>query len=144
MESCFCSSFLMVGLWIAVCWLMTVNCRYWLRIRRFSLVFWLRERGRKWDLVASSCFYLYHVSVLLTPGNIKTKKALPPLYTYMFMVLVRFRIEIICVLVDGRVFNDLRLCMTFQLIPCLVIPVMAVLLPPKYTHSRFWLWATGF
>ncbi|KAL9810074.1 hypothetical protein AtNW77_Chr5g0095571 [Arabidopsis thaliana] len=43
----------------------------------------------------------------------------------------------------ARVFNDLRLCMTFQLIPCLVIPVMAVLLPPKYTHSRFWLWATA-
>ncbi|XP_010453247.1 PREDICTED: uncharacterized protein LOC104735201 [Camelina sativa] len=43
----------------------------------------------------------------------------------------------------ARVFNDLRLCMTFQLIPCLVIPVMTVLLPPKYTHSRFWLWATA-
>ncbi|KAH0861043.1 hypothetical protein HID58_089304 [Brassica napus] len=50
---------------------------------------------------------------------------------------------IICVLVDGRVFNDLRLCLTFQLIPCLAIPVMTVLLPPKYTHSRFWLLATA-
>ncbi|KAF2577010.1 hypothetical protein F2Q68_00006445 [Brassica cretica] len=45
--------------------------------------------------------------------------------------------------VDGRVFNDLRLYMTFQLIPCLAIPLMTVLLPPKYTHSRFWLLATG-
>ncbi|CAL9230011.1 unnamed protein product [Arabidopsis halleri] len=43
----------------------------------------------------------------------------------------------------ARVFNDLRLCMTFQLIPCLAIPVMTVLLPPKYSHSRFWLWATA-
>ncbi|CAA7039802.1 unnamed protein product [Microthlaspi erraticum] len=43
----------------------------------------------------------------------------------------------------ARVFNDLRLCMTFQLIPCLAIPVMAVLLPPKYTHSKFWLCATA-
>ncbi|CAN8236667.1 unnamed protein product [Cochlearia groenlandica] len=43
----------------------------------------------------------------------------------------------------ARVFNDLRLCMTFQLIPCLVIPVLTVLLPPKYTHSSFWLWATA-
>ncbi|KFK25448.1 hypothetical protein AALP_AA8G116500 [Arabis alpina] len=42
----------------------------------------------------------------------------------------------------ARVFNDLRLCMTFQLIPCLAIPIMTVLLPPKYTHSKFWLWAT--
>ncbi|CAN6865544.1 unnamed protein product [Brassica oleracea] len=43
----------------------------------------------------------------------------------------------------ARVFNDLRLCLTFQLIPCLAIPVMTVLLPPKYTHSRFWLLATA-
>ncbi|XP_018446742.1 uncharacterized protein LOC108818307 isoform X1 [Raphanus sativus] len=43
----------------------------------------------------------------------------------------------------ARVFNDLRLCMTFQLIPCLAIPIMTVLLPPKYTHSRFWLLATA-
>ncbi|KAG7554978.1 hypothetical protein ISN44_As11g011700 [Arabidopsis suecica] len=43
----------------------------------------------------------------------------------------------------ARVFNDLRLCMTFQLIPCLAIPVMTVLLPPKYSHSRFWLWAAA-
>uniref|UniRef100_A0A0D3BLA4 Uncharacterized protein n=1 Tax=Brassica oleracea var. oleracea TaxID=109376 RepID=A0A0D3BLA4_BRAOL len=50
---------------------------------------------------------------------------------------------IICVLVDGRVFNDLRLYMTFQLIPCRAIPLITVLLPPKYTHSRFWLLATG-
>ncbi|KAG2299074.1 hypothetical protein Bca52824_035546 [Brassica carinata] len=40
---------------------------------------------------------------------------------------------IICVLVDGKVFNDLRLCMTFQLIPCLAIPFMTVLLPPKFS-----------
>lgn len=33
--------------------------------------------------------------------------------------------------------------MTFQLILCLTIPLMTVLLPPKYTHSRFWLLATG-
>ncbi|CAF1711402.1 unnamed protein product, partial [Brassica napus] len=50
---------------------------------------------------------------------------------------------IICVLVDGRVFNDLRLYMTFQLIPCLAIPLITVLLPPKYTHSRLWLLATA-
>ncbi|XP_018446743.1 uncharacterized protein LOC108818307 isoform X2 [Raphanus sativus] len=30
-----------------------------------------------------------------------------------------------------------------QLIPCLAIPIMTVLLPPKYTHSRFWLLATA-
>ncbi|KAJ4708198.1 Alkaline phytoceramidase (aPHC) [Melia azedarach] len=43
----------------------------------------------------------------------------------------------------ARIFNDFRLCMTFQLIPCLAIPVMVFFLPPKYTHSRFWIYAAG-
>ncbi|OMO66943.1 hypothetical protein CCACVL1_20907, partial [Corchorus capsularis] len=42
----------------------------------------------------------------------------------------------------ARTFNDLRLCMTFQLIPCIAIPIMTFLFPPKYTHSRYWLWIT--
>ncbi|KAK4787141.1 hypothetical protein SAY86_010974 [Trapa natans] len=42
-----------------------------------------------------------------------------------------------------RTFNDLRLRMMFQLIPCAVIPFMSLLFPAKYTHSRYWLWATG-
>ncbi|XP_038698878.1 uncharacterized protein LOC119996357 isoform X2 [Tripterygium wilfordii] len=47
------------------------------------------------------------------------------------------------VAVDCRTFNDLRLCMMFQLIPCIAIPTMNFLFPPKYTHSRFWIWAAG-
>ncbi|KAG6770527.1 hypothetical protein POTOM_026212 [Populus tomentosa] len=43
----------------------------------------------------------------------------------------------------ARTFNDLRLCMMFQLIPCVAIPAMTFLYPPKYTHSRYWLWAAG-
>ncbi|XP_044463531.1 uncharacterized protein LOC123194406 [Mangifera indica] len=43
----------------------------------------------------------------------------------------------------ARIFNDFRLCMTFQLIPCIAIPGMAFLFPPKYTHSRCWLYAAG-
>ncbi|KAF5748321.1 hypothetical protein HS088_TW04G00273 [Tripterygium wilfordii] len=43
----------------------------------------------------------------------------------------------------ARTFNDLRLCMMFQLIPCIAIPTMNFLFPPKYTHSRFWIWAAG-
>ncbi|KAI4379656.1 hypothetical protein MLD38_005927 [Melastoma candidum] len=42
-----------------------------------------------------------------------------------------------------RTFNDLRLRMMFQLIPCIVIPFMTLLFPPKYTHSRYWLLAAG-
>ncbi|PKI70700.1 uncharacterized protein LOC116201540 isoform X2 [Punica granatum] len=42
-----------------------------------------------------------------------------------------------------RTFNDLRLRMMFQLIPCALIPFMSFLFPSKYTHSRYWLWAAG-
>ncbi|XP_010242225.1 PREDICTED: uncharacterized protein LOC104586633 [Nelumbo nucifera] len=42
-----------------------------------------------------------------------------------------------------RSFNDLRLCMMFHLIPCIAIPTMTFVFPPKYTHSRYWLWAAG-
>lgn len=42
-----------------------------------------------------------------------------------------------------RTCDDLRLCMMFQLIPCVAIPGIAFRYPPKYTHSRYWLWAAG-
>ncbi|RYR22664.1 hypothetical protein Ahy_B03g067972 isoform D [Arachis hypogaea] len=31
-----------------------------------------------------------------------------------------------------------------QFAPCIAIPLMAILLPPMYTHSTYWLWAAGF
>ncbi|KAJ4833785.1 hypothetical protein Tsubulata_014698 [Turnera subulata] len=43
----------------------------------------------------------------------------------------------------ARTFNDLRLCMMFQLIPCAAIPAISILGSPKYTHSKYWLWAGG-
>ncbi|CAK9144741.1 unnamed protein product [Ilex paraguariensis] len=42
-----------------------------------------------------------------------------------------------------RNLNDLRMCMMFQLIPCIAIPCVTLLYPPKYTHSRYWLLAAG-
>lgn len=47
-------------------------------------------------------------------------------------------------MIYARTFNDFRLCMTFQLIPTVVIPCIAYLFPPKYTYSRCWLYAAGF
>lgn len=43
-----------------------------------------------------------------------------------------------------RFFNDLRPYGLVQFVPCIAIPVMAILLPPMYTHSTYWLWAAGF
>ncbi|ONI33213.1 hypothetical protein PRUPE_1G411500 [Prunus persica] len=39
---------------------------------------------------------------------------------------------------DSRVTWD-----TLPLIPCIAIPGMCFVFPPKYTHSRYWLWAGG-
>lgn len=40
-------------------------------------------------------------------------------------------------------FDDLRPYALIQFVPCIAIPVMAILLPPMYTHSSYWLWAAG-
>ncbi|XP_065635689.1 uncharacterized protein LOC112015901 [Quercus suber] len=41
-------------------------------------------------------------------------------------------------------FDDLRPYALIQFVPCIAIPVMAILLPPMYTHSSYWLWAAVF
>lgn len=43
-----------------------------------------------------------------------------------------------------RYFDDLRPYALVQFVPCIAIPAMTILLPPKYTHSVYWLWAAGF
>lgn len=43
-----------------------------------------------------------------------------------------------------RFFDDLRPYAVVQFVPIIAIPVMAILLPPMYTHSTYWLWAAGF
>nr|KYP63174.1 hypothetical protein KK1_017741 [Cajanus cajan] len=40
-------------------------------------------------------------------------------------------------------FDDLRPYALIQFVPCIAIPLMAILLPPMYTHSTYWLWAAG-
>ncbi|KAF5467986.1 hypothetical protein F2P56_012184 [Juglans regia] len=43
----------------------------------------------------------------------------------------------------GRAYNDLRLCMAFQLIPSIAIPGMTYVFRSQYTHARYWLFAAG-
>lgn len=47
-------------------------------------------------------------------------------------------------IVYWRFFDDLRPYALIQFVPCIAIPLMAILLPPMYTHSTYWLWAAGF
>lgn len=43
-----------------------------------------------------------------------------------------------------RFFDDLRPYAVVQFVPCIALPLMAILLPPMYTHSTYWLWAAAF
>ncbi|OAY80126.1 hypothetical protein ACMD2_10789 [Ananas comosus] len=43
-----------------------------------------------------------------------------------------------------RFFDDLRPYALIQFVPCIAIPVMAIIIPPMYTHTSYWLWAAGF
>lgn len=43
-----------------------------------------------------------------------------------------------------RVLDDMRLWVILNFVPCIAIPAILFLFPPKYTHSRFWFLATGF
>ncbi|KAM0940502.1 hypothetical protein DsansV1_C18g0150931 [Dioscorea sansibarensis] len=43
-----------------------------------------------------------------------------------------------------RFFDDLRPYAVVQFVPCVIIPLMAIILPPMYSHSSYWLWAAGF
>ncbi|KAF6152802.1 hypothetical protein GIB67_004631 [Kingdonia uniflora] len=47
-------------------------------------------------------------------------------------------------LILGRYFDDLRPYALVQFVPVVAIPLMAILMPPMYTHSTYWLWAAGF
>lgn len=43
-----------------------------------------------------------------------------------------------------RLADDLRPYALVQFVPCIAIPAMTIALPPKYTHSIYWLWAAGW
>ncbi|GAB4848134.1 hypothetical protein Ancab_002800 [Ancistrocladus abbreviatus] len=43
-----------------------------------------------------------------------------------------------------RFFDDLRPYALVQFVPCIALPLMAILMPPMYTHSTYWLWAAVF
>lgn len=43
-----------------------------------------------------------------------------------------------------RFADDLRLYALVQFVPCIAIPAMTILLPPRYSHSIYWLWAAGW
>ncbi|KOM30765.1 hypothetical protein LR48_Vigan01g032000 [Vigna angularis] len=47
-------------------------------------------------------------------------------------------------IISNVFFGDIRLYVLAQSAACIAVPLMATLLPPMYTHSPYWLWASGF
>ncbi|WOL15065.1 hypothetical protein Cni_G23846 [Canna indica] len=43
-----------------------------------------------------------------------------------------------------RFFDDLRPYGLVQFLPCIILPLIAIVIPPMYTHSSYWLWAAVF
>ncbi|XP_039060889.1 uncharacterized protein LOC120204986 isoform X1 [Hibiscus syriacus] len=60
------------------------------------------------------------------------------------LILLSFEKIVSFVTVHILLFDDLRPYAVIQFVPCIVIPIMAILLPPMYTHSTYWLWAAVF
>ncbi|KAL3820460.1 hypothetical protein ACJIZ3_006365 [Penstemon smallii] len=61
-----------------------------------------------------------------------------------FCIIPLLLAGVVNILYGGKFFDDLRPYALVQFVPFIAIPVMAILLPPMYTHSTYWLWAAGF
>ncbi|KAF3447533.1 hypothetical protein FNV43_RR12719 [Rhamnella rubrinervis] len=87
-----------------------------------------------WDTLPMMVAYSSLFSSFLVE-RVGKKIGLSCLFALLFAALLSTAYE--------RTYNDLRLCMMFQLIPCIAIPGMTYVFRPKYSHSKYWLWATG-
>lgn len=92
------------------------------------------ENRAMWDTLPMMLAYSSLLSSFIVE-RVGERIGLTCFFLLLFLALISTAYE--------RTFNDLRLCMMFQLIPSVVIPTMMLFFPPKYTHSRYWLWATG-
>ncbi|XP_058209996.1 uncharacterized protein LOC131322621 [Rhododendron vialii] len=127
--------------------------------------FWLRLQGEVWGW---SIFFIGVAAVAigssyyhLKPNDARLVWDRLPMTIAFTSIMAIFIIErineqkgtvsIIPLLLAGVIsilywwfFNDLRPYALIQFVPCIAIPLMAILLPPMYTHSAYWLWAAGF
>ncbi|KAI8567205.1 hypothetical protein RHMOL_Rhmol02G0102600 [Rhododendron molle] len=127
--------------------------------------FWLRLQGEVWGW---SIFFIGVAAVAigssyyhLKPNDARLVWDRLPMTIAFTSIIAIFIIErineqkgtvsIIPLLLAGvisilywRFFDDLRPYALIQFVPCIAIPLMAILLPPMYTHSAYWLWAAGF
>ncbi|KAF3521474.1 hypothetical protein F2Q69_00050591 [Brassica cretica] len=72
---------------------------------------------------------------------------LPPMYThstYWLWAAGFYLLAKVEEAADKPIYSWTHHILSVQFVPCIVIPLMAILLPPMYTHSTYWLWAAGF
>nr|CAB3475878.1 unnamed protein product [Digitaria exilis] len=86
---------------------------------------------RPWMMLSSSSL----LSILVIE-RLDERVGLSCLISLLSLILVSSACE--------RVLDDMRLWVILNFVPCIAIPAMLFLFPPKYTHSRFWFLATGF
>ena len=79
------------------------------------------------------------LSILYWRQVISSVQIFPPSEYFHFA----FKPSIFTVFTLCSYFDDLRPYAVVQFVPCIAIPVMAIVIPPMYTHSSYWLWAAG-
>ncbi|KAK7399608.1 hypothetical protein VNO78_10793 [Psophocarpus tetragonolobus] len=93
------------------------------------------DAGLVWDRVPMAVAFASLLAILIIE-RIDAKKG-----SISIVLLVTAGIISI---VYWRFCGDIRLYLLAQSGSCIAISLMATLLPPMYSHSTYWLWASGF
>ncbi|CAL5214360.1 unnamed protein product [Lathyrus oleraceus] len=93
------------------------------------------DNGLVWDRLPMAVAFTSLVAILIIE-RIDAKKG-----TLLIIPLI---MAAMTSSVYWRFFGDIRPYLLVQTVSCIAIPLMAILLPPMYTHSTYWLWAAGF
>ncbi|OMP01559.1 Ceramidase [Corchorus olitorius] len=122
----------------------------------------IRSQGERWGW---TCFYIGVITVGLGSAYYHLEQNHPRLlwdrlpmtiaFTSLMAILITERVDeqmgtfsIIPLLLAGVIsslfYDDLRPYTFVQFVACVAVPLMAMVLPPKYTHSTYWLLAAGF
>ncbi|KAI9103640.1 hypothetical protein K1719_023263 [Acacia pycnantha] len=119
-----------------------------LRLCNHGNYFKISSQGERWGWMS---FYVGMISVAfgssyyhLKPNDDRLVWDRLPMTVGAASILAIFIIERIDEKKGTMLHQDLRLYGLFQFVPCIAIALIGILVPSKYTHSTYWLWAAGF
>ncbi|PKI53007.1 hypothetical protein CRG98_026587 [Punica granatum] len=93
------------------------------------------------ELLGWTCFFLGVAAVAFGSSYYHLKPNDARLVWDRLPMTIAFT-SIVAIFIIERI--DERKGMISIFVPCIAIPIMAILLPPMYTHSTYWLWAAAF